>query len=121
MRKYKELVMSQSVDRIARVFHNSYERLAPEHGYETREETKEFDHNSPNGNLMVAVVEDIGVKVLMTLAEATEEYLGHTKHCDRFWHGQECAKCRERREQLEILMDGFERTPLGRLPYESVG
>ena len=39
---------------IARLFHNTYERLAPKYGYETREDTKEFDAESRNGRLMIA-------------------------------------------------------------------
>lgn len=35
-------------------FHKVYERLAPEYGYETRKETREFDPNTPNGRLMIA-------------------------------------------------------------------
>lgn len=38
----------------ARLFHETYERLAPEYGYETRPETRAFDAASPNGKLMVA-------------------------------------------------------------------
>lgn len=37
-------------------FHAVYEQLAPQFGYETRPDTKEFDPESPNGKLMVAVV-----------------------------------------------------------------
>lgn len=36
-------------------FHETYERLAPEFGYETRPDTKVFDPESKNGRLMVAV------------------------------------------------------------------
>ncbi len=40
-------------------FHEKYERLAPQFGYETRESTREFDPDSPNGKLMVAVCAEI--------------------------------------------------------------
>ena len=40
---------------IARAFHDTYERLAPQFGYETRADTKQFDPTTPNGKLMVAV------------------------------------------------------------------
>ena len=40
---------------LAVLFHEAYERLAPEFGYETRVETREFDPETPNGGLMVAV------------------------------------------------------------------
>lgn len=36
-------------------FHETYERLAPSFGYETRTDTKVFDPESKNGKLMVAV------------------------------------------------------------------
>jgi hypothetical protein len=44
---------------LARRFHEAYERLAPQFGYETRVETREFDPASPNGRLMVAVCQEI--------------------------------------------------------------
>lgn len=43
----------------ARRFHESYERLAPDYGYETRTETREFNPQSANGKLMRAVVSDV--------------------------------------------------------------
>ena len=45
---------------IAQKFHDTYERLAPLFGYETRAETKQFDPESPNGKLMIAVCAEIG-------------------------------------------------------------
>jgi hypothetical protein len=39
---------------LARKFHDTYERLAPSFGYETREDTRDFDPNTKNGKLMVA-------------------------------------------------------------------
>ena len=44
---------------LAKLFHEIYERRAPEFGYETRKETKEFDPTAPNGQLMVAVCGEI--------------------------------------------------------------
>lgn len=44
---------------LALMFHEIYERLAPEYGYETRAETRSFDPDTPNGRLMVAVCEEI--------------------------------------------------------------
>lgn len=49
--------MSYTPLELAVKFHETYENLAPKYGYETREETKKFDANSPNGKLMVAVCE----------------------------------------------------------------
>lgn len=44
---------------LAMLFNETYERLAPEFGYTTREETREFDPGSPNGRLMIAVCDEL--------------------------------------------------------------
>lgn len=46
---------SSNAERLARQFHEAYERLAPSFGYETRSETRDFDPSTPNGKLMIAV------------------------------------------------------------------
>jgi len=50
--------MSDEVEAVARAFHATYEHLAPEYGYRTREASAvPWDAvPSPNRNLMVAVV-----------------------------------------------------------------
>lgn len=54
---------------LAILFHNTYERLAPDFGYETREETKNFDAESPNGRLMVAVCAEIQRELKVKIKE----------------------------------------------------
>ena len=49
----------KGAEQLARVFHNIYEKLAPDFGYETRKETRDFDPTTPNGKLMVAVCAEI--------------------------------------------------------------
>lgn len=44
---------------LARKFHDTYERLAPSFGYETRLDTKMFDPESKNGKLMIAVCAEV--------------------------------------------------------------
>lgn len=44
---------------LAWLFHQTYEKLAPSFGYETREETRDFDPGTPNGKLMLAVAEEV--------------------------------------------------------------
>lgn len=44
---------------LAILFHETYEKLAPDYGYETRKETRKFDETSPNGRLMIAVCGEI--------------------------------------------------------------
>lgn len=43
----------------AALFHDTYEKLAPSFGYETRKDTRKFDPNSPNGKLMIAVCGEV--------------------------------------------------------------
>ena len=59
---YKERRKMSEADAmvIAKRFHEAYERLAPEYGYETRHDTREFDPKSPNGKLMTAVCLEVG-------------------------------------------------------------
>ena len=46
-------------EQIATRFHEIYERLAPDYGYETRKDTREFDPDSANGKLMIAVCNEV--------------------------------------------------------------
>jgi len=44
---------------LALLFHETYERLAPTFGYETRVESRAFDPTSKNGLLMIAVCTEL--------------------------------------------------------------
>jgi len=60
---------------LARKFHDAYERLAPQFGYETRPDTKAYNPDSPNGRLMAAVCEEVMsefVEQLRAIAEMPE-------------------------------------------------
>lgn len=46
-------------ENVARIFHETYEELALSFGYETRQDTRDFDPNSKNGKLMIAVSEKV--------------------------------------------------------------
>lgn len=48
-----------TAEQLAMLFHETYERLAPSFGYETRQDTKSFDPQSPNGKLMIAVCGEV--------------------------------------------------------------
>lgn len=47
--------VQEGAELLAELFHKTYEQLAPQFGYQTRQDTKRFDRNSPNGKLMLAV------------------------------------------------------------------
>jgi len=46
-------------EELARLFHETYEQLAPEFGYKTRKGTREFSEHTSNGQLMIAVCREI--------------------------------------------------------------
>jgi hypothetical protein len=52
-------VNHEEVLALAERFHEAYERLAPLNGYRTREETRRFDPNTPNGRTMMAVCAEL--------------------------------------------------------------
>lgn len=56
-------------EKLARRFHEAYERLAPSFGYETRPETRAFDPQSENGQLMVAVCSELLAQSLLKASE----------------------------------------------------
>jgi len=59
--------------KIARKFHELYESMAPSFGYETKEETKEFDPESSNGRLMACVCWEVVKESYLTGAQAMFE------------------------------------------------
>ena len=63
-------------EQLARRFHETYERLAPQFGYKTRKETREFDPRSPNGKLMIAVCAEIEAAKDAEIGRLREALLG---------------------------------------------
>lgn len=66
--------------KIARLFHDTYERLAPKFGYETRDDTKEFDPTTPNGKLMTAVCGEIKATIEREARRKTIEDIARAGH-----------------------------------------
>ena len=58
---------------LAKKFHNLYEMYAPDFGYETREETKKFNPDTPNGRLMLYVCEKILMDYDITEAKGIKD------------------------------------------------
>ena len=77
-------------EQVARLFHDTYEKMAPSFGYETRSDTKEFNPQSPNGQLMIAVCKVVSDaltaenaelrKVLGNLTQEVETWDACDKH-----------------------------------------
>ena len=69
--------MNKEILEITKKFHDTYEKLASEYTYETREDTKVFDINSNNGKLMYATVNEIVSPILeenQALNKQVEDY-----------------------------------------------
>ena len=88
--------MSDTAEPIARAFHETYERLAPDHGYKTREASAKPWEEVPesNRNLMVAVVgelletgviENYDPQAADTISR--QEVTTYLDECIRFWRG----------------------------------
>lgn len=55
-------------------FHTTYERLAPDFGYKTRQDTKDLILDSPNGKLMMAVMKEI-----IPIAQSNQQLIAKTR------------------------------------------
>lgn len=66
-------------EQLAERFHEIYERRAPEFGYETRKETREFDPTTPNGKLMIATCTEIAAYVNVLIDALQYISTGHIK------------------------------------------
>lgn len=58
-------------DETARRFHEAYEEFAPHFGYTTREDTRQWDPNSANAALMIAVVRNVLIEQASRVPSAT--------------------------------------------------
>ena len=74
--------MNKEILEIAKEFHDTYEKLASEYTYETREDTKVFDINSNNGKLMYATVNEIVSPILKENKILTENAENNDKVVD---------------------------------------
>lgn len=57
--------IEKQIEETAKLFHDTYERLAPKYGYFTRIETREWNPESNNGKLMLAVVSELYHQLLL--------------------------------------------------------
>jgi hypothetical protein len=73
---------------LAILFHDTYEQLAPDFGYETREDTRQFNPESKNGRLMIAVCEDIMKRIPFNSFCTCD----HKSHIKSLLHDVECER-----------------------------
>lgn len=74
--------MDKEILEITKKFHDTYEKLASEYTYETREDTKVFDINSNNGKLMYATVNEIVSPILKASKKQKEVIDKAVKYID---------------------------------------
>ena len=78
---------------LAIFLHTTCEHLAPQFGYETRKETREFDPRSPNGMLMIATAKAILDQFFSSRLAEAEAVI------DAFWTAQADRMAQEYRER----------------------
>lgn len=99
----------------AREFHNTYERLAPQFGYETRPDTKAFDPTSPNGRLMMAVIGELESFPARELAATAERLEAANAELETAWQ----LNNRKAHSLFELQAD-FDAETLRRIDAEKV-
>ena len=93
---------------LARMFHDTYELVAPRYDYVTRKETRQFDPTSPNGRTMIATCAGI-------IAYITANYTPNTKlkalieaseKLNLEFHGRpDCKNCSLQEQLAELIKD----------------
>ena len=84
--------MNKEILEITKKFHDTYEKLASEYTYETREYTKVFDINSNNGKLMYATVNEIVSPILKENKILKENAENNDKVVDKVNWGNQLLK-----------------------------
>lgn len=72
--------MNKEILEITKKFHDTYEKLASEYTYETREDTRVFDINSNNGKLMYATVNEIVSPILKENKQLKDNWIKLRKY-----------------------------------------
>lgn len=92
-------------EKLARRFHEVYERLAPKYGYSTREETREFDAESPNGKLMIRVCGEVCGSLQAEVEQLCEENKRLQADKQRRWAEEMNELLRDENEQLRECIE----------------
>ncbi len=81
-------------EELARAFHAAYEELAPQFGYTTKPETREFSTDSPNGRLMIAVADRIMSDLIPAMLAAAEARgAAREREAIAVWCADEADRC----------------------------
>lgn len=100
----------------ARKFHEVYERLAPNFGYETRTETREFESTTPNGKLMIVVMAEMLPLIKSSTIAKIREGLPKEVEADKFiWQvlydieGKRMTRFKGRKKIIKYYSDLMEK------------
>ena len=97
--------MNKEILEITKKFHDTYEKLASEYTYETREDTKVFDINSNNGKLMYATVNEI-VSPILKASKKQKEVIDKT--IEKLYCWGETLDPAFQKDLLDILNEALE-------------
>lgn len=78
----KGIPQMTEIENITILFHETYEDLAKKYGYETRNDTKVFDMESPNGKTMLKTVEKIITPYLKEIERLNNIINELEKYCE---------------------------------------
>lgn len=114
--------MNKEILEITKKFHDTYEKLASEYTYETREDTKVFDINSNNGKLMYATVNEIVSPILKENKILKENAENNDKVVDKVnWENQllkkENEQLKDKLSKIETLIINHNRN-IGDIYYK---
>ena len=113
--------MNKEILEITKKFHDTYEKLASEYTYETREDTKVFDINSNNGKLMYATVNEIVSPILKENKILKENAENNDKVVDKVnWENMLLKKENEQLKKIiDIVSTRLEYFLIGNSKYQS--
>jgi hypothetical protein len=85
------------------LFHETYERLAPKFGYETRKEYRDFDSASNNGQLMIAVCSEVIPAAQAAMLHEVERWHNAyiTAHNQAMANGEKYQDCQAKLKRYE--------------------
>lgn len=104
----------KEIEEFAKLFHDIYEKLAPDFGYHTRPEYREWNTNTNNAQLMMAVCEIVLAEILKRFGEKDKE-IKHYEKCDEVWRNkknfleEELAKAYKKIAELEAQVDKLQK------------
>lgn len=104
--------MNKEILEITKNFHDTYEKLASEYAYKTREDTKVFNINSNNGKLMYTTVNEIVNPILKENQELKKQLHDASIQIQELiekdiWCPSNCEKLEKLQQENKQLKDNW--------------